>query len=46
MSIAINHQEPSSEEIVRDLGTEPIPAYPYYRPDYFELEKGSHFPAK
>jgi phenylpropionate dioxygenase-like ring-hydroxylating dioxygenase large terminal subunit len=43
MSIAINHQEPSSEEIVRDLGTEPIPAYPYYHPDYFELEKAAIF---
>lgn len=43
MSTAINTQGPSSEEIVRHLGTEPIPAYPYYHPDYFELEKAAIF---
>ncbi|HXK22845.1 MAG TPA: aromatic ring-hydroxylating dioxygenase subunit alpha [Myxococcota bacterium] len=39
---AITHPSPSNEELA-GLGTAPIPAGPYYRADYFELEREAVF---
>ena len=35
--------EPVSKEALAFVGTEPIPAYPYYDPVYFELEREAIF---
>jgi phenylpropionate dioxygenase-like ring-hydroxylating dioxygenase large terminal subunit len=37
-----SYQQPSNEDPA-GLGTEPIPAGPYWRPDYFELEREAIF---
>jgi phenylpropionate dioxygenase-like ring-hydroxylating dioxygenase large terminal subunit len=36
------YQLPSNEDVA-GLGTDPIPAAPYYRPEYFELEREAIF---
>jgi phenylpropionate dioxygenase-like ring-hydroxylating dioxygenase large terminal subunit len=43
MTIQANSYEQPSNEDVAGLGTGPIPAGPYYRADYFELEREAIF---
>jgi len=43
MSVEASEFRPTSKAEVAWLGTEPIPARPYYDPDYFELERRAVF---
>lgn len=43
MNVHATQDQAAIDEEVAALGTEPIPAEPYYRPDYFELEREAIF---
>ena len=43
MTIHIVANDPPTNEEALDLGTAPVPAGPYYQPDYFELEREAIF---
>lgn len=43
MNVQAPKHQPPSEVDVAGLGTAPVPAGPYYRPEYFELEREAIF---
>jgi len=46
MNVHVGQFQTPSNEVASGLGTTPIPAGPYYRSDYFELEREAVFRRK
>lgn len=43
MNFPISQFSPEAADTVAKLGTQPVPSGPYYRADYFELEREAVF---